>query len=100
MFHELPIAERRVAFEQSLAFQRARRQIARLQAVLDHGEGDLARAQKIIDRFESAIEHCFGHDAYVAICNVTCSTLTYTLNEWAAAVDSCCWSIENLERAA
>jgi hypothetical protein len=79
---------------------RARKQIARLQEVIDHGVGDTARAAKIIARLEVAIQHCREHDAYVAVCNVTCTSLRYTVNEWAAAVDGTCWEIDRMEREA
>jgi hypothetical protein len=100
MFHTLPINERRAAYEQAPVVIRARRQIARLQAVIDHGVGDIARAEKIKARFESGIEHSFQTDAYVAICNVVCTTLGLTLNDWSAAVDSVCWEIDRMERVA
>lgn len=90
----------REAFEQSPVVIRARRQIARLQAVIDHGVGDLARAEKIKARFESGIEHSFKTESYVAICNVVGTVLGLTLNDWSAAVDSVCWEIDRMERVA
>ena len=85
-------------FEASLAVRRARRQLDRVQEAIDHGACRLDRAEKIKVVIEEAIEHCRQHDAYVAVCNVSCSSLTFTLNEWEAAIDGVCWEIDRMER--
>ena len=76
---------------------RARSQIARLQAVIDYGEGDVARAEKIRDILEGSVAHCRKYEAGDAI-RGNPSQLGMTLREWAPAINSVCRDIENVER--
>jgi hypothetical protein len=78
---------------------RARSQIARLQAVIDYGVGDVSRAVKIRDILEDAIMHCREHGAYVAV-NGNPVLLDYTLHDWAPAICSCCAELERMQVAA
>jgi len=78
---------------------RARSQIARLQAVIDLGEGDTARAVKIRDILEGSILHCREHEDYVAVCGNRV-LLDYTLHDWAPAINSVCWEMDMAERSA
>lgn len=78
---------------------RARSQIARLQAVIDYGVGDVRRAVKIRDILEGSILHCQAHEPVVAVAGNP-TNLDYTLHDWSPAVNSVCWSMDNAERAA
>ena len=78
---------------------RARSQIARLQAVIDLGEGDVARAVKIRDILEGSVLHCREHEAGLAV-RGNRVLLDYTLHDWSPAIGSVCWSMDMAERAA
>lgn len=72
---------------------RARSQIARLQAVIDYGEGDVGRAVKIRDILEGSVLHCRQHGDNVAIAGNR-TLLDYTLHDWSPAIDSVCAELE------
>ena len=86
-------------FEASPVVRRARSQIARLQAVIDYGEGDIGRAVQIRDILEGSILHCREHEAIMAVRGQDCQ-LSYTLNDWSPAVNGVCWLMDNAEREA
>ena len=86
-------------FEAAPIVRRARKQIARLQEVIDYGVGDVGRAVKIREILEGSILHTFEHEAYVAVCGNETS-LNWQLFDWSPAINSVCWEIDRLEREA
>ena len=90
----------RAEFEAAPIVIRARSQIARLQSVLDYGIGDTARALKIRDILESSVEHCFEHEAGLAIGGLVSVQLAYTLYDWAPAINHTTAELERAQVAA
>lgn len=98
--HSKPyIPATRAEFEAAPVVQRARRQIARLQEVIDHGLNDVARAERIKAILEESVEHAFEYERAWVVRGQLCQ-LRMTLNEWAVAIDTACVEIDRMERAA